>query len=55
MTEITQDDILHTAADLADKAQKRLGFHDEQWEIVYTKIINVLNEIFENPDFSNYN
>ena len=54
MAEIFQDDILHAAADLSDKAQERLGF-DKDWEVVYNAIIRTLNEVMGEPDFRSYN
>lgn len=53
--EIFQDDILHTAADLSDKAQEKLRFKDEDWEIVYNEIIETLNKVMGSPDFGSYN
>lgn len=53
--EVFQDDILNVSADLADKAQAKLGFEDKDWEIVYNSLIKTLNEVMNEPDFKSYN
>lgn len=52
--EVFQDDILHVSADLADKAQEKLGFEDKDWEVVYNSLIKTLNEIMGEPEYRSY-
>lgn len=55
MTECSQDDILNVSANAANFCTDRLKLEDKDWEKIYNKLIEALNEILEEPDFKNYN
>ena len=54
-SEIYQDDILNVAANAANYVNDRLPIEEKHWELIYNNLIDVLNKIFNEPDFRNYN
>lgn len=53
--EIYQDQLLNTAGNATSKIVESLHLNDEDWLKIYERIVNVLNEILDSPDFKNYN
>jgi len=53
--EIFQDDILNISANAANSICQKANLEDKDWERIYNKLIEVLNEILDEPDFRNYN
>ena len=53
--DIYQDHILNAAANSASVITQTLRLSDEDWDKIYEKLIEVLNEILDEPEFKNYN
>lgn len=47
----TQQDILTISANSANKISDYFSLDGPEWEKIYNKLIEVLNEILDNPEF----
>lgn len=53
--EIFQDDILNCAANATNRICETLHIENNDWEKIYGKLIEVLNEVCNEPPYRNYN